>query len=120
MVSTISLRRKKIAEEVAHRAGEFIAREASPQSLITVTRADVAPNLRNATIFVSVMPKDKTEEALRFLRRQRTYFHDYLKKKTVLRNVPTVDFQLDIGEENRQRVDKALAQSEVEGLREKK
>ena len=108
MSDNASLRQKKVSEDIAHKAGEFIAREASPQSLITVTRANISPNLKNVTIFVSVLPKDKTDEAMRFLKRQRTYFHNYLKEKTVLRNVPTVDFQLDIGEINRQQVDKAL------------
>lgn len=98
-------RQNKVAEEIAHRAGEFIARETSAQSLITVTRAEVAPHLKDVTIFVSVLPKEKQADALAFLKRVRTDFHDYLKAKTVLRNVPTVDFELDIGEENRQRIE---------------
>ena len=104
----LTRRQKRVSEDIAHNAALFIAREASPHSLITVTRADISPNLKNAAIFVSVMPKEKSDEAMRFLKRQRTYFHDYLKEKTVLRNVPTVDFVLDIGEANRQRVDQVL------------
>ncbi len=101
-------RQIKVAEEIKNHAGEFIAREATPRSLITVTRADIDPALKQILIFVSVMPKSEEEKALFFLKRQRSDFHDYLKKKTVLRNVPTVDFMLDIGEENRQRIDDAL------------
>jgi ribosome-binding factor A len=100
-----SRRQNKVAEEIAHRAGEFLARESNRSSLITVTRADVAPDFKNVIIFVSVLPKEQKENALAFLKRVRTDFHDYLKEKTVLRNVPTVDFMLDIGEENRQRID---------------
>lgn len=103
-----SRRQNKVAEEIAHHAGVFIAREGSTQSLITVTRGDIAPDLKRISIFVSVLPKERAEEALAFLKRQRTDFHDYLKTKTALRNVPTVDFELDFGEENRQRVDDAL------------
>ena len=100
-----SRRQHKVAEEIAHHAGVFIAREVTPQSLITVTRADISPDLKKITIFVSVLPESHAEEAMRFLKRQRTDFHDFLKEKTALRNVPTVDFVHDIGELNRQRID---------------
>lgn len=100
-----SRRQNKVAEEIAHRAGEFIVRESNRSSLITVTRADIAPDLKNVVIFVSVLPKEQQKTALAFLKRIRTDFHDYLKAKTVLRNVPTVDFELDLGEENRQRIE---------------
>lgn len=101
-----SRRQNKVAEEIAHKAGQFLAANIrAGGSLVTVTRADVAPNLRNVTIFVSVLPKSHEEEMLVSLKRLRTDFHDFLKEKTVLRDVPTVDFQLDFGEENRQRID---------------
>lgn len=103
-----SRRQTKVSEEIAHQAGLFIARESNGTSLITVTRADVAPDLKNTTIFVSVLPKSQEHTAIAFLKRVRTDFHEYLKAKTVLRNVPTVDFVLDFGEENRQRIDDAL------------
>ena len=100
-----SRRQKKLAEEIAHRAGEFIARESNRRSLITVTRATVATDFKNVVIFVSVLPQEQQGDAIAFLKRVRTDFHDFLKEKTVLRNVPTVDFVLDIGEENRQRIE---------------
>ena len=101
-------RQKKLAEELSHRAGEFIARESNHRSLITVTRSEVSPDFKKVTVFVSVLPKEAETDAIGFLKRVRTDFHDFLKEKTVLGNVPTVDFVLDIGEENRQRVDDVL------------
>lgn len=101
-----SRRERKVAEEIAHQAGEFLARTVKAGgSLVTVTHADIAPDLKNVTIFVSVLPKSHEEEMLVALKRLRTDFHDYLKEKTVLRNVPTVDFAIDFGETNRQRID---------------
>lgn len=100
-----SRRQKKVAEEIAHQAGIFIARESNRRSLITVTRADVAPDLKSVIVFVSILPKEEEKDAIGFLKRVRTDFHNYLKEKTVFRNAPTVDFVLDIGEENRQRID---------------
>jgi len=101
-----SRRQTKVAEELAHHAADFLARTIKAGgALVTVTRANVAPNLRNLTVFVSVLPKSHEEESMKSLKRLRTDFHDYLKAKTVMRDVPTVDFQLDFGEENRQRID---------------
>lgn len=99
-------RQNKVVEELAHHAAEFCARNIKAGgSLVTVTRAAIASDLKNLTIFVSILPKSNEEEMLKTLKRLRTDLHDYLKEKTVLRNVPTVDFVIDIGEENRQRID---------------
>ncbi|OHB20146.1 MAG: hypothetical protein A2854_05045 [Parcubacteria group bacterium RIFCSPHIGHO2_01_FULL_56_18] len=101
-----SRRQHKVAEEIAHQGGEFIARYVKGGgALITVTRAEISPDLKNVTVFFTVLPENKEEESLKNLKRLRTDFHDYLKEKTVLRNVPTVDFQIDLGEHNRQRID---------------
>lgn len=106
-----SRRQNKVAEEIAHQAGVFLARSVKAGgSLITVTHAAIAPDLKRVTVFVSILPKSREEEMLVSLKRLRTDFHDYLKEKTVLRNVPTVDFALDIGEENRQRIDELTRQ----------
>ena len=101
-----SRRQHKVAEEIAHQSAQFLAAHVrAGGSLITVTRADIAPNLRNVTIFVSILPKSREEEMMKSLKRLRTDLHDFLKNKTVLRDVPTVDFAIDLGEENRQRID---------------
>ncbi|MFZ2555406.1 MAG: ribosome-binding factor A [Minisyncoccia bacterium] len=101
-----SRRQHKVGEEIAHRAGEFLVRYVrGGGALITVTHANIAPDLKNVTIYVSILPKSAEEGTLKNLKRLRTDFHDYLKDKTVLRNVPTVDFAIDLGELNRQRID---------------
>jgi ribosome-binding factor A len=101
-----SRRQSKVAEELAHHSANFLARSIKAGgALVTVTRANVSPDLKNLTVFVSVLPKSHEEESMKTLKRLRTDLHDYLKEKTVLRDVPTVDFQLDLGEENRQRID---------------
>jgi len=101
-----SRRQHTVAEEIAHQGGEFIARYVKGGgALITVTRAEISPDLKKVTVLVTVLPVGQQEESLKTLKRLRTDFHDYLKEKTVLRNVPTVEFEIDIGEHNRQRID---------------
>jgi len=100
-----SRRQIQIAEELAHLAANFFARESNAQSLITVTHADVSPDLKNVNIFFSVLPVEKEGPALAFAKRNRTEFREYLKKHSALQRIPNVDFEIDYGEKNRQRID---------------
>lgn len=103
-----SRRHVQVAEELAHMAGDFLAREAANPAvhgLITVTRAELTDDLKNVTILFSVLPETKEKDALRFAKRARSDFREYVKKHSFLSPVPTVDFEIDYGEKNRQRVD---------------
>lgn len=100
-----SRRQIQVSETIAHRAADFLARESNRQSLVTVTRADVSPDLKNVTIFLSVMPETKENEVLHFARRNSTEFRNYLKQSSVLKFLPHIEFELDFGEKNRQRID---------------
>ena len=62
-------------------------------------------NLKNITVFFSVLPEKYEEAVLNFAKRKRADFREYLKEHTVLRYLPTIDFALDLGEKNRQRID---------------
>lgn len=101
----VARRHNQVEESVAHLAGEFLARESGVKALITVTHATMTDNYKEAMIFLSVLPASMEEEAMRFARRARSDFHEYLKKHSTLHPVPFVDFEIDYGEKNRQRID---------------
>jgi len=98
-------RHEQVEELVAHMAGEFLARESGVKALITVTHADMTDNYKEATIYFSVLPATHEEEALKFAKRARSDFREYVRKNSKLHPTPTVDFAIDFGEKNRQRVD---------------
>jgi len=100
-----SRRQTQIAEEFAHHAADYFARESNRESLMTVTRAEVSPDLKNVTIFFSVLPEERELSALHFAKRSRTDFREYIKKHAALKFLPNIDFELDLGEKNRQRID---------------
>lgn len=100
-----SQRQTQVAETLARLAADYFARESNRESLITVTRADVSPDLKNVIIFFSVLPERYEEPALHFARRSRTDFRTFIKEKASLRYLPNIDFQIDYGEKNRQRID---------------
>lgn len=104
----MSERQNKVAEEIAHLSAEFLARESNHTSLITITRADISPDLKKATIFFTVLPDDKEEEALYFLMRKRGDVREHIRKHTSLKSLPYIDFAVDHGEKNRQHIDTLL------------
>ena len=94
-----------MSEAVAHMAGDFFAREGGVKALITVTHADVSHNFKNVMVYLSVLPHTHEKEALAFAKRARSDFREYMKARSFFHPAPIVDFEIDYGEKNRQRVD---------------
>ncbi len=103
---------EKLEQELQQRAALFLQRETGGQSLITVTRCVLAENKKYATILISVLPVEREQTALEFVRRKRTEFIEYIKKETGIGRIPTIHFDLDVGEKNRQRIDELSAGKE--------
>lgn len=95
----------QVAEALAHLAADFFARESNRESLITVTRADVSPDLKNVKIFFSVLPEKLEAKALAFAKRERSAFRLYVRNNSPFHHAPTVDFEIDYGEKNRLRIE---------------
>ncbi|MFH1178542.1 MAG: hypothetical protein V1711_02380 [bacterium] len=92
---TTSHHNERMIEVIAHEAANFIKREASSESLITVVRAISFAHGERVTVFVSVFPEEKSHMAIAFLERQRTAFSDHMKKHTRISPLPRIDFLLD-------------------------
>ena len=98
-------RHDRAEEMLVHLAAKFIVRESNGTSLITATRAELSHKEDRAVIYVSVFPNEATPQALNFLNRNADEFREYLKDHARLRGLPRVNFVLDEGERNRQRLD---------------
>lgn len=101
----MSVRQEKVAELIHKLAAEYIGRESNASSLITVTRADISRDLKNSTVFFTVLPEDKEAEAVEFLERRGYDFREFVKKRAKLRALPRISFTLDLGEKNRQLIE---------------
>ncbi len=93
-------RESRAAELIAHSAAEYIARESSGKSLLTVTRVALGSHGDSAEIFVSVFPESEGRTALLFLNRISGDFRDHLHKATRLNPLPKVEFMLEDGMSN--------------------
>ncbi len=98
-------RTEKIESILVELASKYFAIEAGPGSLLTVTKAEVDDSSKNATIFFTVFPDSKESSALDFVKRKRSEFRDFIKDQSRLSMIPFIDFEIDLGEKNRQRID---------------
>lgn len=101
-------KKEKITSLLSQAVAEYLNYHSNGSSLITVTNCFVSDDLKRATIYFTVLPDDKEEEALNFAKRQRSEIREYLKKKTKLGMLPFIDIEIDRGEKHRQRIDDLL------------
>lgn len=95
----------QITEVLMHSAAQFFTRESNGTSLITITRAEASPDLKRATIFLSVLPESAESDALNFAKRNATELRTFMREQG-LRQPPFLDIVIDYGEKNRQEVDR--------------
>jgi len=101
-------RNEKVTNFIKELGAQFLGRENNRTSLITVTRATVSPDLKRATLFITVLPDDKEHDALEFAKRKRREFREFLKKNMQIKMIPFIDIAIDLGEKNRQKIDELL------------
>jgi ribosome-binding factor A len=99
---------RRSEEVIKELAMKFIASESNGTSLVTVTSITLSNRGKNVTVYFTVLPEDKEEVVLDFLRRKRPEFKDFVKDNSRLGIIPLVDFQIDFGEKNRQTVDRLI------------
>lgn len=99
------IKNERLKEIIRQKASEFLERESAGNALITVTGLQIAEKGKRATIFFTVFPADKENGVLDFLKRKRSEFRDFLKRESKLFQLPFVDFKIDLGEKNRQKID---------------
>ena len=104
-------RSEKIANHIRELAAIYVEKEASPTSLITVTRVILTPDNKNATILISVLPKEKENAAYGFLKRNLGEIRKYITKGLNVNPIPYLDVAIDEGEKNRQKIDELLHNS---------
>jgi len=101
-------RNQKVANRIKELAAEFLNRENNKTSLITVIDASCSPDLKRATIFITVLPTEKEKVALEFVKRKLGELREFLKKNLPIKIIPFLDAAIDLGEKNRQKIDELL------------
>jgi len=102
----MSERSEKIIRIIKSSAANFMQKESNGTSLVTITDVELSKDEKYANILFTVLPEDKEEAVLDFTKRLRSEFREYIKKNTKLGKIPTFDFNIDLGEKYRQKIDK--------------
>ena len=104
-------RQEKVANHIKELTAGFLGRETNRTSLITVTSATCSPDLKRATIFITVLPTSKEKQALEFTKRKRGELREFLKETMTTKNIPFIDVAIDLGEKHRQKIDELLREN---------
>jgi len=96
---------EKFASTISKFAAEYFGVESSKDSLMTVTYTDILDRGRRAIVYFTTLPREKEKEALDFAKRRRRDFRQFIMTKKTFGFAPSVDFAIDLGEYNRQRID---------------
>ena len=99
------VKREVIAEIIHRLAAQFVLEEGSDASLLTITRVEISPTGKEAKVFFTTLPESEENTALKFLERKTPEFKRYVRDKSRIGMVPHIDFKIDYGERNRQRLD---------------
>ena len=112
MIEDKEKRNNRISSLYMALAAEFLEREASGGGMITVTGIQLSRDHKNVTILVTVFPDKFEENAIHFAKRKRSEFRDYVKSKAKsIGFCPMFDFDLDLGEKHRQKIDLLIQQT---------
>ena len=104
---------EKLAEVIRSLAAEFLQKESSGTSLITVTRVAMSNKGKNSQVLFTVFPETKESAVIEFTKRRAHDFREYVKSHVQTRIVPFFRFELDLGEKNRQHIDVLSNKSEI-------
>ncbi len=102
----VSVRVKEILRELG---AKFLNENGNGTSLLTVTHVEMSKDGKYATIFFTVFPDTLEKTALEFAKRKRGEFKEFVKEHSKLGWIPQLDFAIDLGEKNRQKIDSLLS-----------
>ena len=107
----------RVAEEFREVLAEEIPRLKDPRvGFVTVTRVDVSPDLRRATVFYTVLGEDRDHRGTRAgLMSARGHLRAALGQQVRMKFTPELEFEEDVGLAQVERVAQLLKQIESKG-----
>lgn len=107
----MSQRIEQINELLHSELAQLASREVYLENgLITILYIKTSPDLRNATVGISVLPENLSGSALRLLRKNARHFSDKLKKKLNLKFIPKFKFEIDKQERHAVEIDNIISE----------
>ena len=102
------IRTERVKELLHDLGARFLSQNSNTSSLLTVTRVEMSKDKKHATMFFTVFPETMEKTALEFAKRKRGEFKQFVKDNSRMGFIPQLDFAIDFGEKNRQKIDELL------------
>jgi len=106
----MSIKSERIKEILHDLGARFLSLNGNNSSLLTVTSVEMSKDKKHATIFFTVFPDTMEKTALEFAKRKRSEFKAFIRENSRIGLIPQLDFAIDFGEKNRQKIDELLNQ----------
>jgi len=99
------MRKDRVASVLMRELSTIIAQELNDPRLhlVTVTKVDVSPDIKNATVYFSSL--EDRNEVLKVLQRAKGYIRTHLAQRVRLRTIPDLVFKVDDTFERGQHID---------------
>jgi ribosome-binding factor A len=100
-----SRRLEKVSRSIQSTVSDVINNQLSDprvKGMISVTRVDASPDLRNAKVYLSILGVSETQEKLSIegIKSASGYIRTYLARRLTMKMCPALDFILDEGLKN--------------------
>lgn len=108
-----STRQRKVQELLVHEISEIVRRELKDPRIgfVTITDAEVTPDLRHARVYFSVLGSDEQkEETGKALNRAAGFIRSEFARRAQMRYVPDLRFEFDSSVERGARISYLLEQ----------
>ena len=102
---------ERVNDEFCKILNEIVAYEIKDprcNTLIEITEVNVSPDLKHATVYCSVMDKEKEAGALEALNNAAGFIKSLVYKKVKIRTVPSFFFKIDTSREYGAKIDRIL------------
>ena len=105
-----NIRANRVAEEIKKEMGEIVTRKLKDPRIgfVTITDVEVTGDLQQATIYISVLEKDKKEATLVGLSKANGFIRSEIGKRIQLRKTPEITFEFDEALEHGTRIEEIL------------
>jgi len=100
----------RINELVKRELGNIMAKgEDLPKDLfITITRVETSLDLKESKVFISIIPDERSEEALEILNKGIYGLQKKLNERLLIRPIPKIIFEIEERTEEADRIEKIL------------
>ena len=106
----MSKRTEQVAEYLRQEINNVILRDFEPPkgTLISISEVTVAPDLKNAAAYVSVIPQNHVGSGLEAIKKFAGHIQREVSKKLTMKMTPRLNFVLDERDLKYSRIDEAL------------